>query len=361
MKLIYLITKGNWGGAQKYVSDLASEAKRRGFEVSVALGHGQELALKLQAAQIRTIPLADLNRDISFLADVKTFFKLIKLFRAEKPDIIHLNSSKIGGVGALAGRLCGVKKIIFTAHGWAFNEKRNILAKILIWLASYITALLATDIIVIASRELAQAKQMPFVKNKVKLIFNGIGNLDYLSREQARQELGLSLDSKVIGSIGELTANKNYRQLVTAAEKLWQENYDFDLVIIGDGEEKSKLKSERLFLPGFKPEAYKYLKAFDIFALPSLKEGLPYVLLEAGQAGLPVVASNLGGIPDIITDKVSGLLIDPQNLNSLTNALSDLLTNETLAQTYGHTLAQTVSTKFSKSKMLEETFRLYKK
>lgn len=360
MKLIYLITKGNWGGAQKYVYDLASEAGARQFEVLVAVGQGEALAQKLQAAKIRTTPIAGLNRDISFLADVKTFFKLIKLFRTEKPDIIHLNSSKIGGVGALAGRLSGVKKIIFTAHGWPFWEKnRGIIWRVMAWSGSWATILLAHQIICISKYDLAIAQKISFNKKKIHLIYNGIGNLNFLSREEARQELGIALGNKVIGSIGELTANKNYSQLLKAAEKLWRENYDFDLVIIGDGEDKSKLKSERLFLPGFKPEAYKYLKAFDIFALPSLKEGLPYVLLEAGLANLPVVASNVGGIPDIITNKVSGLLIDPQNTNSLTSALSELLTNETQTQTYGHTLAQTVSAKFSKTKMIEETFKLY--
>jgi len=128
-KIFYLITKGNFGGAQRYVYELASSLPTSDYEVSVILGEGETLAKKLAEKNIRTIRLPELGRDINLGGDWSVFWSLYRIFRRERPDIIHLNSSKIGGLGSLAGRLAGVKKIIFTGHGWPFNEKRPWLQK----------------------------------------------------------------------------------------------------------------------------------------------------------------------------------------------------------------------------------------
>ena len=118
-KILFLITKANWGGAQRYVFDLAT-ALRNEFDISVAFGQEGLLAKKLREAQITTFPIRALQRDVSISSDVKSFLELMRLFRVEKPDVVHLNSSKAAGVGALAARLAGVPRIIFTAHGWPF-------------------------------------------------------------------------------------------------------------------------------------------------------------------------------------------------------------------------------------------------
>src|SRR3989338_454048 len=120
MRILYVITKANWGGAQRYVYDLATAAKEAGHEVAVAVGGTGILTKRLQEASIRTIELP-LRQRRTFLLDLFTFgslFSLIRVFRAERPDVVHLNSAKAGGLGGLAARLAGVPRIIFTAHGW---------------------------------------------------------------------------------------------------------------------------------------------------------------------------------------------------------------------------------------------------
>ena len=126
-KILFVITKSNWGGAQKYVYDLANELHRPNaeFEVAVAFGQEGQLAGKLREAGITTHPIRSLQRDVSVIADIKSFFELLRLFKTQKPDIAHLNSSKVGGLGALAARVAGVPKIIFTVHGWPFWETRG--------------------------------------------------------------------------------------------------------------------------------------------------------------------------------------------------------------------------------------------
>src|SRR5690606_1306505 len=104
-KILYVITKANWGGAQKYVFDLACHSQKNGFDSLVAFGQGGKLQKKLTDHNVKTIKIENLDRDISIIKDFLVFLDLLKIFTKEKPDIIHLNSSKIGGLGALAGQI----------------------------------------------------------------------------------------------------------------------------------------------------------------------------------------------------------------------------------------------------------------
>ncbi|HCB35825.1 MAG TPA: hypothetical protein DEP25_04235 [Candidatus Taylorbacteria bacterium] len=367
-KILYVITKGSWGGAQRYVFDLATSLSKNEFDVEVAVGEGSFLKERLTAHGIRVVSVPALQRDVSFVKEIHSFLFLYKIFRTfPRPDIVHLNSSKAGALGALAARIAGVPRTIFTAHGWPFKEEKNFLWRIFAWLASYITALFSTDIITVASLEFEQAKAMPFVAPKVRLIHNGIRPPHYLSREEAREKLGLPKEIPVIGSIGELTRNKNYAELISATRQLARER-DCKLVIIGGGEDLAEMAENtqndpvlrgRVILCGFKEDAYTYLKAYDIFALPSLKEGLPYVLLEAGGASLPVVASSVGGIPDIVENGKTGLIVPPKDSKLLEGALRELLEQEEMRKELGCALKERVEKTFSFEHMSAETMRVY--
>src|ERR1043166_2713598 len=116
-KVLYVSRKANWGGAKRYVFDLATSLPKDEFDVAVAYGQPGRLAEELQKAGIKTHPILSLQRDVSLGVDIKSFFELYRLFKKERPDVVHLNSSKAGGVGALAARLAGIKNIIFTVHG----------------------------------------------------------------------------------------------------------------------------------------------------------------------------------------------------------------------------------------------------
>ncbi|MBI5045506.1 MAG: glycosyltransferase, partial [Candidatus Niyogibacteria bacterium] len=305
-KVLFIITKSNWGGAQRNVYDLATNLPSDFFEPVVALGGNGELKEKLEHAGIQTIALPRLGRDINMVDDIAVFFLLISLFKKEQPDVVHLHSSKVGGLGTLAARLAGVKKIVFTAHGWAFNEPRFFLTRAAIWIASWFTALFAHRVIVITKKEYAQTLSMPFVSaDKVSYIPNGIGEIDFLQREKAREEILSAFTTKPpseaiwIGTISELTKNKGLAYAIDAIAQLSRREgrpfakepsfAKFIFVIIGEGEERKALEkqiadnnlSDTVFLVGRKKDAKTLLKAFDIFTLTSLKEGLPYALLEA--------------------------------------------------------------------------------
>ncbi len=370
-KVLYVITKGVWGGAQKYVYSLAVNLPKDRFEAVVVCGQGGILKEKLLEKNIRVIEIDNLKRDISIFSELKSFFTLYKILQSEKPDTLHLNSPKAGGIGAVAGRLLRIPKIIYTAHGWTFNEKRPFLSTIAIRLFSWITVVLCTNVIVIARKEEQQAIAMPFVsRKKVKLIHNGIDLIEFKEKNIARMNLLPSLsenyesDTLWIGTIAELHKNKAHSFLITALSKI---NHPFVCVIMGEGEERINLEKlittyrleEKIFLVGFKEQASTYLKAFDIFTLTSIKEGLPYGILEAGLASLPVISTRVGGIPDIIENNTTGLLVSPENIHQTRDALEHLIENPEQRLEFGKNLHEKVEKEFSLEQMLEKTIKLY--
>jgi len=371
--VLYLITKSNWGGAQRYVYDLAThindhlEVKppSEKWEAIVVCGGNGLFVDKLRDKNIRVIPLPEAQRDIAIFKEIKLLFTLFKIVITEGPDILHVNSSKLGGMGAFVGFITRTRTI-FTAHGWPFNEDRNPLTKFTIYFFSWLTSSFADITITITDSDFAQGKNMPFASHKMRMIHNAIEQIDFYSRDEARQILiqrsGLknlnqrpNLGAQIwIGAIAELTSNKGLEYLTKSAEQI----SDVKFVIIGEGELRQKLSTTRLNLVGFIPEANKSLKAFDIFVLPSLKEGLPYVLLEAAQAGLPVVASNVGGVPDVIGE--AGMLMPPKNHELLTRALKALISNPELRTQLGSQLQARVSKEFNFENFLSKTYYLYK-
>ena len=299
-KVLYVITKSNWGGAQRYVYDLATNLPKDKFDVAVVLGGSGTLKKKLDEAGIRTITISSLQRDVSLNKEIGATRELLSIFKKENPDVVHLNSSKAGGLGALAARFAGVKKIIFTVHGLPEDESRSPLSRLLIKFATRITFLLCTDIIAISKNNFGRIHSA-----KAHLVYNGIDlNMSFGSGEVIRSAFPAGV--KITGTVGELTKNKNQIALIEQARG----NPQMYVAIVGEGELRGSLEKkikdyglgERVKLFGYVP-ARDVLRGFDVFALPSIKEGLPYVLLEAHAAGLPIVGNRVGGVGEILDAK----------------------------------------------------------
>jgi glycosyltransferase involved in cell wall biosynthesis len=379
-KVLYVITKSNWGGAQRYVYELATSLPKDKFDVEVAFGGTGDkdgkpglLSFKLHGAGIKTVFIENLQRDVGYLKELSVLFSLIKLFRKEKPDIVHLNSSKIGGIGSLAARIAGVKKITFTVHGWAFDEERPHRQKNLIKLASCLTAIFCTDIIAISKKIEDQTRHLPTAHAKTSLIYNGVDQESeryILPRSESRQKFDIRENVFVIGTIGELTKNKGHEYLIDAVAKLKLKhpNSTFALLMIGNGEDEKKLRhlaasldiSNDVIFAGFRENASQYLKAFDLFVLPSIKEGLPFVILEAGLARLPIIATQVGSIPEIITHEENGLLVPPKSASDIASAIEEMITRPDLRSKLAENLYKTVTEKFDLQEMIEKTTEVYK-
>jgi glycosyltransferase involved in cell wall biosynthesis len=304
-KILFLVTKAFWGGAQQYVFDIATHLPAEKFDAAVAYGSDGKLVQDLTIAGIRTLRLPSLGRDVAVISDIKSFFEVLRCIRTERPDVLHLNSSKAGALGAFAGRIAGVKKIIFTAHGWPFREQRNVAARAAIWFFSWLTALLSTTVICVSNADLEAARAMPFVGKRSVRIYNGID----LKKSYGSGELIRSVfprDARITGTVGELTKNKNTISLIEAAKN----DPSMYVGIVGEGEEQANLGrkikeyglQDRVKLFGF-VRTEQVIRGFDVFALPSIKEGLPYVLIEARAAGIPIIANRVGGVGEILDAK----------------------------------------------------------
>jgi glycosyltransferase involved in cell wall biosynthesis len=373
-KVLFVVTKSNFGGAQRYVFDIATSLPKDRFEAVVVAGSAQgtsaagELFTRLAHAGIRTIYLPEMQRDMSIL-DVRVFAALWRVMRRERPDAVHLNSSKAGGLGALAARLALVPRIIFTAHGWAFREARNPLSRLLIYKASLFTAFLCHRVICLSHYDMRAFSRLPFVGKKMVLVQSGIRGAGMaLTREQARKELGGGWQNAIwIGSIGELTYNKNIRTALDALALARKSDDRLYYVVIGDGEQRDQLRryAERkeidryVHFAGSIKDAARLMPAFDIFLLPSRKEGLPYVLLEAAHARIPVVASTVGGIPELIENGVSGALCEPSDTMGIADCLVELAADSALRERFSNALYERAVSDYSISRMIERTATLY--
>ncbi len=198
--------------------------------------------------------------------------------------------------------MTGVRRIVFTVHGWPFEEERNLLWRVFAFLGSWATALLSHVVIVISEKDLRIGKRLPFCSRKMRLVHNGIDfAISFASGERIRSQFPKGVH--ITGTVGELTRNKNQRVLVDQALA----DPTLYIAIVGEGEERTRLEqkiteyrlSQRVKLFGFIP-AQEAMRGFDTFIFPSLKEGLPYVLLEAKAAGLPIIANRVGGVPDVL-------------------------------------------------------------
>lgn len=374
------------GGAQRYAYDLAINLPKDTYNVEVMAGGNGPLIEKLKLAGIEANSDLPIGRDLDIFEDIKAFFKLISILRKKRPDVLHVNSSKIGGLGALAGRLMKVPKIVFTAHGWAFNEDRSLISKILIKLIYWLIMSLSHVTIAVSEATKYQIRNWPTIFEKITVIHNGIKKEPSFSKINARYELS-QLNKQfsqimkntpvknliIIGSVGELHPIKGYEYAMRGIHNLINSkqnknpNRKIIYTIFGEGESRESLEKtikeldieSSVILFGNVKNAYQYLKAFDIFLVPSLSEGLPYVVLEAGLSSLPTVSTIVGGIPEIIDDMKSGVLIQSKKIKEIHHAIEFLLTHKKVQKEYGIALHEKVAKEFSIEKMIEETAKIY--
>jgi len=343
-KILFIITQSEFGGAQRFLANFTTALNKNKYDIAVGAGpEGDDkngLLSFLEKKGINTKHLKYLRRGVNPLFDYLGMVEILGLIKKEKPDTLFLCSSKAGALGALAGRLTGVKKVIYRIGGWAFNDpwpywKKKLYILIEKWSAKF------KDIIINNSesdrKQAINLKIKP--KDKIITIYNGINteSLEFVSRKTARKFLKFKDSDFVVGTIANDYPSKGLKYLKKAAKDL----PSIKFVIIGTGNK-------------FIPDAYKYLKAFDIFVLPSVKEGFPWTILEAMAAEVPIVATKVGAISEI----QPGLLVEPGNSKELSSAIRKLLKNRDLRNKLTNQSKKTVKDKFSLERMVNNVEKL---
>ena len=385
-KILFIVTQSEFGGAQRFIFELVSHLNKEKYELLVAAGQGDgELFVKLQALNIKTIQLKHLKRNPHPLKALFSVSEILNLLKKEKPDTLFLCSTTAGILGSVAGSVYksfnnnnSRFKIIYRIGGWAFHDPRNWLSNQLILELEKITAGFKDKIIVNSEFDYQTAlKKRICSSDKIIKIHNGINpeKLSFLPRERARQFLlekteHNSQDQKyIIGSVANFYKTKGLDYLIKAISLLEAKYKPLNAryIIIGDGSQRPALENliknnnleDKVFLVGRITDAYKYLKAFDIFVLPSLKEGFPWIILEAMAAEIPIIATKVGALPEIIENNKQGVLVQPKNSEELAEKIIELIQNQKKSQDFQIQAKQKLN-QFSVFKMIEQIEKLFR-
>jgi glycosyltransferase involved in cell wall biosynthesis len=322
-RVLLLITLAEVGGAQNYVASLLPALTSR-FDVLVAahgMGPLREAAAPLGAP---FIPLEHVRRRINPWRDLAGLVELVRLFRRERPDILHANSSKAGVLGRLAARLAGVPIRIFTVHGWAFSAYSGLKGRLYFWGDRLVAPLTTVTICVSEGERAAGIAAGTCDPERTVVIPNAV---DVGAAPQARHE---RREPRIV-AVGRLKAPKDFLTLVRAAGALPEGSGE--TLIVGEGPDRPGLEreirslgvQERVRLVGERHDVPELLADADIFVLSSASEGLPVSVLEAMAAALPVVASRVGSVPELVVDGETGILVPPGDESALAAALSSLV------------------------------------
>lgn len=354
VKILYIITQADDGGAQKYTLALAKY-----FGGMIAAGdEASKLFDDAKAAGLETYELKHLKRDISPWHDFWAVWEIRQLIHLLRPDIVHLNSTKAGILGSFAS--VGLKpKVVFTAHGFRFNEPLSYAATQFYLALEKIASCYRDYIIAVSDSDKKSALANKIIsQEKISTIHNGLGPVNFLTREEARSALKLPADKLIIGCVANFYKTKGVDVLIEAIKMLADDTKNkIQVTLIGEGREHAFIQSSDVIKKLGKLEnAAKYLKAFDIFVLPSRKEGFPYALLEAMQAGLPIVATDVGGNREALG--AAAILVQPQNPKALAEAITDIIDNEQKRKGLSQTALER-SKLFTEKKMLLETKKVY--
>ena len=277
-----------------------------------------------------------INRSPFSLSNIKAFKQLCRFIRENNVDYIHCNTPVGGLLGRLVGKKCGVKKVIYQAHGFHFYNgapKKN-------WVLFYpVEKYLAhfTDTLITINQEDYKRAQRFHLRNNGKVFYiPGVGinlfdfnNIDHC-REQKRSELNLKHDDLAIISVGELNRNKNCSIIISALSQLKDPHIHYFLC--GTGPEKDKLQElakrcgldNNIHLLNYRTDVKELLAASDIFVMPSFREGLPRSIMEAMASGKPCIVSRVRGNVDLIQDGKGGFLCNPNNASEFANAIRKL-------------------------------------
>ena len=313
-KILYIVTQSKWGGAQKYVIDLAQYFSKDN-EVHVAYGEEKNKDPKflktLEKLNIKSIAIPYLIRKIDLGKDYLGLMEILKIYNEGKYDLVHINSSKASLLGSLAGRMYAANvmntklRSIYTAHGFVFNEPLSKFKKKLYKFSEKISTAIQDIVITVseADKQSAIDNEITY-KEKIFTVHNGIDldNQNFYDRDTALEKLALDKNKKYFGTIAGFYKTKGHEYLIEAVKLLKEDKSpildQYQWVLIGDGPELNNIKEQiknndldKYFkLLGSKNDASKYLKAFEAFVLPSVKEGLPYAILEAGLAKIKIIA-----------------------------------------------------------------------
>ncbi len=363
MRILYVITKSEIGGAQTHLMEVVRYMHRAGHDVSVVTGTAGWLTNELAAIGVDYEILPDLIRDINPAKDIKTITSICHILEDKQPDIIHCHSSKAGIVGRVAGAIKNIPAV-FTAHGWAFTNGVSPAKRIIYAAIEHMMLGITKRVICVSEFDRQLAKRW-FLHNynRIVTVHNGIVDKTFNSNIAREDFLPLKLVS-----VARFSHQKNNMELIRAVEqinKLYSGSLQLNMV--GDGPLLSeaqayvtshKLENDVHFL-GSRTDVDDILNKNDIFCLISNYEGLPISIIEAMRAGMPIIASDVGGVNELVQDEVNGFLIPRGNISELVDKLKYILEHKKLIKSMGEASRKIYEEEYTADRMNQKILSVY--
>lgn len=363
MRILYVITKSEIGGAQTHLMEVVRYMYHAGHDVLVVTGTAGWLTNELAAIGVDYEILPDLVREINLAKDIKTINYICRILENKHPDIIHCHSSKAGIVGRIAGAIKNVPAV-FTAHGWAFTSGVSPAKRIMYAAIEHMMLGITKRVICVSEFDRQLAKRW-FVHNynKIVTVHNGIVDKTFNSDIVREHYLPLNLVS-----VARFSHQKNNMELIRAVEqinKLYSGGLQLNMV--GDGPllseaqayvESHKLEDDVHFL-GSRTDVDDILNENDIFCLISNYEGLPISIIEAMRAGMPIIASDVGGVNELVQDGVNGFLIPRGNISELVEKLKYILDHKELIKFMGEASRKIYEEEYTADRMNKKILSVY--
>ena len=381
IKILRVIARLNMGGPALHVAYLTAGLRKRGYDTTLVAGslaRGEDsMAFVADERDVEVVRIDELGREISPLRDLVATLRLARLIRRERPDILHTHTAKAGTVGRVAAQLAGRHKppiVVHTFHGHVlrgyFGPLRSSLFRLLEhWLARRTTALIAVSPQVrddLVALRVAPAERFAVIRLGIELDERVAGPQD--GRLESRRYLGIPPDRFAVGWIGRMTAVKRTDDVLVAFKQLRDGGVDACLCMVGDGPDRVQLErrahelgvvKDTLFL-GYQEEVAPFYAAFDALVLPSSNEGTPVSAIEALAAGRPVVATRVGGVPDVVQEGEDGFLVEPGATDELADRLARLAHDPELRERMGRAGRERVLPRYAVERLVDDVDRLYR-
>jgi glycosyltransferase involved in cell wall biosynthesis len=376
VNVLEIITRLDAGGSAISVMELAARLDNSRYETFLVAGKTNDpdggIRRFLDEKGVAHTFVDDLVRPLALWSDIRAFWKLYRMIRKRRYDIVHTHTSKAGILGRWAAWMAGVPRIIHTTHGHIFHGYFGKLPISFFILAERVTALITDKIVVLTRMERDDHFRLKIAPpDRFAVIPAGIDlsvfSIDPESGRRLRRELGVPEGDVVFGSVARLDPIKGSRFLIDAMPQVVEKYPGTTLVLVGDGSEREGLMKQcralgiqdHVIFAGYQEDVLKYLNLMDVFVLASINEGMGMALVEAMACAKAIIATRTGGIPEIIEDGHNGILVPPGDADALGRAMMELLAHPDTRSRLQENTKKFDLQRFSIDKMVSDTDRLY--
>jgi len=377
IKVLHIITRLIKGGAQENtlltVVNLDETRYQTALVSGPSVGSEGEIESKARRLGVDLTIIPELIREISPIIDLRALYKLYRFIKRGKYDIVHTHSSKAGIVGRLAAKLAGVPIIIHSPHSHIFyGYYGEFLSLVFVWMEK-IFALFTDRIFTLTS--IGKREHIEYgvgLSSKFTVVHSGVPlepflNVKVNKAADKRQEFSLNENDIVCIFVSRLVPVKGHQYLISAIPEVLENVPSAKFVLVGDGELRDELEQQALSLgvkdsvifTGLRHDVPELLAMSDLFVLSSINEGMGRVLVEAMAVGLPVVATKVGGVPDVVVDGETGILVPSENSKVLAGAIMRLLKDENMRRRMGEAGRRRVNPAFGVEAMVGKIANVY--